>query len=163
MTAVFSECGTYRYQLTRTFDGGTIAFPLVVVMLNPSTADATVDDPTIRRVSGFARAWGHRGMLVLNLFALRSTDPSALRTDADPVGPENDETLRLALEAARNVDAPVLAAWGAHGNLRGRAFRVRHMVEGVRWICLGFTKARDPRHPLYVPASATPVPFGGSA
>ncbi len=163
MTAVFSPCRRWRYQLTRTFVDVPGSFPLVVVMLNPSMADETVDDPTIRRVSGFARSWGHAGLLVLNLFALRSTDPLALRTADDPVGPDNDETLRQSLTAARNVDSPVLAAWGVHGNYRGRAFRVQHMVDGVRWVCLGTTHGGSPRHPLYVPAATSPQPFGGSA
>lgn len=164
MTAVFSPCLTWRYRLSRCWDDVPFgSYPLTVVMLNPSTADETQDDPTIRRVRAFAKAWGHAGIDVLNLFALRSTDPFALSTAADPVGPENDATLRTALAAAKHVDAPVLAAWGVHGGFRGRAFKVTHMVDGVRWICLGTTKEGAPRHPLYVPAKQKPVAFGGAS
>ena len=160
-TADFSPCMRYRYSLTRSWDA--TRSELLVVMLNPSTADAMQDDPTIRRVRGFAERWHNGGVRIMNLFALRATDPRALLTHEEPVGPENDERLRAALE---EVAAPgrtdesskriVLAAWGVHGKLRGRAFRVLHMVADVHWFSLGKTQCGSPRHPLYV-AGATPL------
>lgn len=76
--AEFSGCGRYRYSLRRRWaDGGP---PACWIMLNPSTADAEKDAPTIRRCIGFSKAWGHNALVVVNLFALRSTDPTALRT-----------------------------------------------------------------------------------
>lgn len=162
--AVFSPCGMYRYSLLRDFGMQTPA--LTVVMLNPSTADATKDDPTIRRVIGFAKAAGAGSLQVLNLFAIRATDPREMLTASDPVGPENDEHLARALTNAKQDGRFVLAAWGAHGGHRGRDFHVLHkLVDGVEWRCLGRTHQGHPRHPLYVPKSQGMVPFsaGGGA
>lgn len=164
-TAKFSPCGRYRYTLTRSWDAAKPE-PLVVVMLNPSTADAANDDPTIKRVRGFAESWGWGGILVVNLFAFRSTNPYALREaaerGADPVGPDNDRHLREAQILAKCRGHGVLAAWGAHGALDGRAFRVLHMVDDVPWVCLGLTLGGQPRHPLFVrgdtPLRALAVP-----
>lgn len=151
--AVISPCGTYRYRLTREWDESkpTVAF----VMLNPSTADAEVDDPTIRRVIGFARSWGFGRVWVYNLFALRSTDPDHILRHPDPVGPENDAHLQ-----AIPADIPVVAAWGMHhrGHL-GRAFHVGRMLKG-RLECLGRTNGGHPRHPLYVRGDAQRSRFG---
>lgn len=144
-TARFSDCGTYRYELARRWSHG----PAVAwIMLNPSTADASVDDPTIRRCIQFSRGWGMGGLVVVNLFALRSTDPAALKTAAWPVGPENDDAIHDAIVRSRAV----VAAWGVHGDLRGRADEVREMVAvlGRPLSCLGTTKDGHPRHPLYV-------------
>src|SRR5262245_19133112 len=86
--ALISPCGLYRYWLTRTWDNSLRR--VCWVMLNPSTADAEQDDPTIRRCVGFARSWGAGGIIVVNLFAFRASDPKALLRAADPVGPDND-------------------------------------------------------------------------
>lgn len=149
-TATFSECGTYRYDLTRTWDSGPRA---LFIMLNPSTATAEVLDPTVRRCLGFSRAWGMGSLVVLNLFALRSTDPKALLTHPDPVGPENDATIRRYVEA--QGDMPVVAAWGVHGTLGERDEQVRQLVAdaGVTVLCLGRTRGGHPRHPLYLKSS----------
>lgn len=143
--AVFSECGAYRYRLSRYWgDGLTVGF----VMLNPSTADAEQDDPTIRRCIGFAKSWGGGNLIVGNLFALRSTDPRALLTASDPVGPANDNYLR---EIALQSDI-LVAAWGAHSLAIARGKAVSKILPG-KLHCLGTTKQGHPRHPLYVPAS----------
>jgi len=116
-------------------------------MLNPSTADARRDDPTIRRCVGFARRWGFAQLRVVNLFALRATDPRTLRTVRDPrsiIGPRNDAVLR---REARSADV-IVAAWGAHGALHDRATDVLALLPDVAWQCLGTTKAGLPRHPL---------------
>lgn len=154
--AVLSDCGTYRYRLTRQWNSG--AFRLTWVMLNPSTADAEVDDPTIRRCMGFARAWGYGGIVVVNLFALRATDPRELREHDAPVGPENDEHIRK----VASDGAPVICAWGANVFAAERAASVLEILRhaqgaGVR--CLGTTKGGAPRHPLYVPAATKPAQF----
>ena len=157
--AVFSPCRRYRYTLFR--DLGMQGPQLTVVMLNPSTADAVKDDPTIRRVIGFAKSWGHGSLLVLNLFAIRATDPRAMLAASDPVGPENDAHLIAALNQAKKLGLPVLAAWGAHGGHQGRDFHVLHkLVDGVDWRCLGRTHHGHPKHPLYVPSNTCHQGFG---
>lgn len=149
--AVLSESGRYRYALTRTWApaAGAVCF----VMLNPSTADASEDDPTIRRCIGFARAWGFGRLEVVNLFAWRATDPAALRGVADPVGPENDGHIMRAARGAKLV----IAAWGAHGALLERGEEVRAML-ARRFVVhhLGLTKEGHPRHPLYLRADLQP-------
>lgn len=117
-------------------------------MLNPSTADATQDDPTIRRCVGFAEARSFTHLAVVNLFALRSTDPEMLAVDHDPVGPENDKWIQEEIAKARLV----VVAWGAHQFARERAAHVLKMIPAdLGPVCLGKTKAGYPRHPLYVP------------
>lgn len=152
-SAVLSADGAYRYELRRRWDPGPEA---VWVMLNPSTADAEVDDPTIRRVIGFSRGWGFGGVLVVNLFALRSTNPDALLSPLrDPVGPENDRTLLRAFLTAHTV----VGAWGAHPAAPPRARYVADHIAALagrrRINCLAVTKDGAPRHPLYMPASAS--------
>ncbi len=156
--ALLSNCGRYRYWLTRTWDEGAIA--LRVIMLNPSTADADLDDPTIRRCMAFARREKFGGIVVCNLFALRATDPTALATAEHPIGPLNDQWLADfmdAPQAAFAAGAPhqppmILAAWGADRFARGRAKDVLKMaaLRHVDLRCLGQTKDGAPRHPLYV-------------
>jgi hypothetical protein len=146
--------GRYRYWLTREWQEEDAMNPLVVIGLNPSTADETKDDPTIRRCIQFAKDWGHDSLTMLNLFAFRSTDPMALREAQDPVGPENDEFIRALCECSR-----VLAAWGVHGTLDGRDAVVRKMlreVRGARVQVLGLTKDGHPKHPLYIAAATQP-------
>lgn len=154
-SAVISPDGIYRYELRRIWGDPTRLVGWI--MLNPSTADADLDDPTIRRCVGFAREWGYGGIVVRNLFALRATDPAALKVHPDPVGPENDEWL-----LAAGQDALTICAWGAHGSLRGRGTGVRDLLTagGAQLHHLGLTKDGSPRHPLYLPRTATPVPWG---
>jgi hypothetical protein len=139
--------GAYRYSLHRRW--GHPSLPVATfVMLNPSTADAVTDDPTIRRCRGFARRWGCGGLTVGNLYALRATNPRDLWTAADPVGPRNDAVLDQLVILAGDLGGPVVAAWGAHA----RKDRVDAVL--ARWPdafrCLGVTGAGAPRHPLYV-------------
>lgn len=146
-SASFSRCKQYRYTLTRTWDA---ALPKVMfVGLNPSTADAEVDDPTVRRCVRFARDWGFGGLVLTNLFAYRSTDPQRLKTAADPVGPENDLAIRRACKSVTCV----IVAWGVHGSLDNRDREVLAMLESPH--CLGVTHSGAPRHPLYL-AACTP-------
>ncbi len=150
--AILSPDGRYRYVLQRTWQPETLR--LTFVMLNPSTADATVDDPTIRRCIGFARRQNFGGIRVVNLYAWRATDPRELRRAIDPVGPDNDEHLREALIVAREQKVPVVAAWGTHADAyRVRAVR-RLAGEDYPWQSLGVTKDGHPKHPLYVRADA---------
>jgi hypothetical protein len=143
-TARLSEDGVYRYELTRVWDRGPL---LGWILLNPSTADADIDDPTIRRLIGFTRSAGLAGLIVVNLFALRSPDPKTLRSHPDPVGPSNDEAI---VRATLRVDR-IVAAWGADAMATERADAVRKLVGASKsLLCLGTTNTGAPRHPLYV-------------
>jgi hypothetical protein len=134
---------------------------LAIVMLNPSTADAERDDPTIRRCIAFAVRERFGGVEICNLFALRATAPANLKAADDPVGPDNDRHLRDLF--ARH--AQVLAAWGVHGGHRGRAEAIVRLAArlGVALTCLGRTAQGQPRHPLYVRGDSAILPFAGQA
>jgi len=152
--ATIDPTGRYRYSLWREWDasGPRVAF----VLLNPSTADADRDDPTVRRCIGLARAWGCGSLEVVNLFACRATNPGVLREVADAVGPENERYLR---EAARRAQRIVLA-WGARGGLHGRdRVILRLLGTGDPLDCLGTTRDGQPRHPLYVSNTTVPIPY----
>lgn len=156
--AAISDCTRYRYWLKRWWDDDAAKPWACFVMLNPSTADAAKDDPTIRRCTLFARAWGCVGIYVVNLFALRSPNPALLRTVVNPVGPDNDWHIKQAFELAKG---PIVAAWGAHPFAATRARSVRELVAGVEMKCLGTTKGGHPKHPLYV-ADGTPLVSWGA-
>lgn len=141
--ATISEDGLYRYGLLRRWTDGN---PLAYVMLNPSTADATLDDQTIRRCMFYARRDGYGGIYVLNLYAYRTADPKTMFRQPDPVGPKNDEFLYRHLWAARIQARPVVAAWGMNAPAE-RVEQVMALVPGVDWRCLGVTKDGHPRHP----------------
>lgn len=137
--------GAYRYTLTRAWN---LLLPQICfLLLNPSTADAVTQDATIRKCTGFAKNWGAGGILVLNLFAYRSTNPRALQGAEDPVGPRNDAVLYTELRKG-----PVVCGWGQSGpprlvEQRREALR----AFGFQAKCLGTTQSGEPRHPLYVP------------
>lgn len=147
--AEFSPCKRYRYTLTRIWDP---AKPLINwIALNPSTADAVSDDPTIRREIGFSKAWGLGGMVKTNIFAWRSTDPHILAAIADPVGEKNDWWIR---EVAGRA-AIVVVAWGNWGAVNGRGTWVFHkLLAGRPVYCLGVNANGHPKHPLYLRADA---------
>lgn len=160
MSAVLDPTRTYRYRLDRAV--GPQAKMVLFVMLNPSTADETQDDPTIRRCIAFAKREGCGRLVVCNLYALRATDPAALRTAADPRGPENEEHLR---RAAAEADL-IVAAWGTNHLGGVWPFRVAAILaERKPLYTLKRTAKGDPGHPLYVAANAPLVklaePAGG--
>lgn len=156
--AVISPCSLYRYILTRTWDPSLT--PLVFCMLNPSTADAFQNDPTIRKCIGFARRMGHGGIVVVNLFAYRSTNPDVLNdppVDVDMIGPDNDAWIKHAFGLGSRE--PVLA-WGsfAHGAVPVRVQRVvelAHQMAATTYAIGVNEKSNTPRHPLMT-AYATP-------
>lgn len=143
-SAYLSECGRYRYTLIRRWGSGPCA---TFVMLNPSIADAERNDNTITRCIGFAQRWGMAGLVVVNLYALISTDPKGLWLVDDPIGPENDTILRRMAAGAITDGRPLVAAWGANA----RPERVAQVLElpGMdRLTALGVTKFGAPKHPL---------------
>lgn len=154
--ALLSGDGLYRYRLTRTWAEGK---PVNFLMLNPSIADASIDDPTIRRCIGFAKQWGYPGLIVTNLFAFRATDPRDLFRAEDPVGDEND----VAILAAAMDASIVVAAWGAHQRARERARHVLHLLRkniGPVY-CIATTVSGLPVHPLYQPREFKPRLYEG--
>lgn len=162
-TAAISDCGRYRYELTRVWDKDRRE--VVFLMLNPSTADALADDRTIEKCCRFARRWGWGGIRVYNLFAWRATDPDQLSGVEDPIGPENDGYI---FRGTRN--RPVVAAWGSSTVMRGdvdmlraRAHAVCRLLEQCKqenplFVLSALVVNQDghPRHPLYV-REATPL------
>ncbi len=156
-SAEISEDGLYRYSLTRRWEpSGPVA---LWVMLNPSTANAEVDDPTIRRCISFSQRFRCAALEVVNLFAYRSTDPKKLRAVDDPIGPDN---LRTILVSAKNASL-VIAAWGEHERHSFDVAREDALVRSLACfapvLCLGRTKRGFPRHPLYVAGSKDPEIF----
>ena len=151
-SAVFSLNSVYRYELCRRWllGQGICCF----LMLNPSTAGEKENDPTVTRCIDFAERWGYRGLSVGNIFALRSTDPSLIKTHQDPVGPENDLHLSWIIRACDLV----VCAWGNDGKISGRGARVRAMVErlGKAPHVLRLNKDGSPAHPLYLPGILKP-------
>lgn len=148
--ALLSACGAYRYRLWRLWDD--IAPVMVWVMLNPSTADADDDDPTIRKCVGFARAHHHGGIIVVNLFAWRATNPKELPPLPDyiRIGPENDAHIQWAINAP--LLATIIGGWGAERFARHRATTVGVNIQARRPMhCFGKSKDGAPKHPLYLP------------
>jgi len=166
-SASFSFDRRYRFKLRRTFEGSGLVGLVNFVMLNPSTADATENDPTVVRCQGFARRWGFRGLTITNLYALRATKPAALWAVGDPIGipplGDNDDWLRL---AAVECDRLVVA-WGGAAE-RSRAEHVLGILSHValrrawaRPMCFGVTRSGEPFHPLYQRRDAELVAFPG--
>lgn len=184
--AEISACGKYRYRLWREWrlhpapaqwdmwseDDGTpivdgagaqLGEPkaCVFIMLNPSTADGSEDDPTIRRCVGFARAWGYDRLEVVNLFAYRATDPAtllALTHEYDPVGVRNQHHFDQVLFYGYPIGV-IVCAWGAHGAHLGQDETALGWLREHERFALGLTKGGHPRHPLYVSAETPLAPF----
>ena len=151
--AIISDDGLYRWILTRNWESGLGI--VAVIGLNPSTADANIDDPTIRRTVNFAKMWNFRGLIMMNLFALRSTDPKLLKVTEDPVGPRNEEMFSKILPRCNRI----VCAWGVGGVLNGQDKKALQWVinSGHKPYVLRLTKAGHPSHPLYLPKDLYPV------
>lgn len=149
--ALFSECRRYRYALWRVwdFDLPQAAF----IGLNPSTADESQDDPTLRRCIGYARRWGFGGLVMLNLFAYRTPHPAQLRCVQDPIGAQNDAALARWLPLVRLT----IVCWGDQGRWLGRDQAVLRCI--AQPFCLRLTRQGNPAHPLFLPADLRPIPF----
>jgi hypothetical protein len=164
--AYISPDGVYRYRLTRSWISEAVPGRhgyVTFILLNPSTADGEVDDPTVRRCINFAKRLGMDGLMIANLFALRASNPRALLTAKDPIGPENDANILGACLLARQI----IAGWGVQegdlGHLMAkRIAEVRSKLAAagdhpMDLYALGETRSGAPRHPLYVPAGAEPL------
>jgi hypothetical protein len=126
---------------------------LMVIGLNPSTADEMTDDPTIRRCIDFAKRWGFSALCMTNLFAFRATDPEVMKADEEPKGYMNDDHL---FDIAKGAGM-ILAAWGKHGSHKDRAATVAAMLESFEIHALAINKDGSPKHPLYVAAATIPA------
>lgn len=156
-TAELSDDGLYRYRLNRIW--GDPQHLLRFIMLNPSTADALIDDPTIRRCIGFARALKFDGITVLNLYAFRATKPADLWRAAETTGGRrNDLALRNTLISAQEQEAPVIAAWGTNAK-PDRVAWLASLPGAEQLHALSITKAGAPGHPLYLPGDCLPIPW----
>lgn len=152
--AVFSDCGKYRYQLTRHWED---RLPMVMfLMLNPSTADGLQDDPTIRRCIGFAKSWGYGSLVVANLFAYRSTDPDGLLAAEEPVGPDNLEWVEKSAAMARKI----VCAWGNAPIIKKLSKKLGSdflPVSGTdKLFYIKMSKSGTPWHPLFI-TGGTPL------
>lgn len=161
MVSNFSPCRKYRYTLWREWTDDLfvnrtqpVGSYLMVIGLNHSKADETLDDPTIRRCKDFAKRWGFQALCMTNLFAWRATDPREMKRQSDPTGPENDDWLyQTAHEAGM-----ILCAWGKHGSHLGRAeFVVKTLLVSADLYCLKRNLDGSPQHPLYVNANTLPI------
>jgi len=146
----------YRYTLHR---GWAPGLRCCWIMLNPSTATDTTDDPTLRRCIRFSSGWGFGQLVVVNLFALRATKPAGLANHTDPIDPDND----TAILAVAHHAAQVSCACEAHQWATPRARTVTNLLHGTPLSCLGITQHGHPRHPLYVKAITALTPFRGAA
>lgn len=146
----FSDDRVYRYVLKRAW-GSQFGRYVQFIGLNPSTADETQDDPTIRRCINYAKAWGYDGLVMTNIFAFRATDPRVMRAHPEPIGPANQATL---IDVNWYADLSV-ACWGAHGEFMGRGEAVRAALKDLH--VLKLTKDGHPGHPLYLRSDLSPV------
>lgn len=163
---IFSSDRKYRYTLWRDwfddlFDHGAYAAPVPVYVmfigLNPSTADETQDDPTIRRCKAFAKSWGYSAICMTNLFAWRATSPKDMKKVGNPVGEDNQHYL-LSIASKAGL---VIAAWGANGIHRQQDLTVRNWLNeiGVKLMCIRKTDKGHPEHPLYLPKDLKPIVY----
>jgi len=160
--ALLSDCGKYRFVLWREFEDVDEGYVVNFVMLNPSTADAEKDDPTVRRCMGFARQLGARQLFITNLYAYRATDPKDLQDNGFPVGQHND---RYLLQHAGCSDI-VVCAWGSRGQPERQHHVARLLGSRKTLYCLGTTRGGSPRHPLFLAKDTPflqyiPAPGGG--
>jgi len=150
--AHFSKSKIYRYYLERRWGGKS---SLMVIGLNPSTADAIKNDPTVTRCINFAKTWGYGGLYMMNLFAIRSTDPKGMFTHPKPIGIENDKWLVKIACRSRLI----LCAWGNHGFHLDRDISVQELLKNKKLYCLEKNVTGTPKHPLYCKADLLPKPY----
>ena len=157
MSAVISECGQYRYVLKRSIPSILRwVRPVLFIMLNPSRADATVNDPTLRSILRICEHQGFTELTVVNLFAMRSPHPENLKKHSDPIGPENDKYIELEVQRHFNTGTRV-AAWGKNKFAQKRAEQIEKKFGPFD--CLGFNKDSSPKHPLFLPKTTPLEPF----
>jgi len=153
--AILSPDRRYRYVLTRIWDNTKKS--CCFIGLNPSTADEFVDDNTVRRCIEYAKEWGYGRLNLVNIFAVRGTNPSILKEVDDPIGTDND---RWIIETCKISDL-VIAAWGNHGTYRARGAKIINLVPNIHYLKL--TKLGQPAHPLYLKKILLPIALEASS
>ncbi|RDC60878.1 hypothetical protein HME9302_02094 [Alteripontixanthobacter maritimus] len=148
--AILSDCENYRFFLERSWDDDLPKLP--ACMLNPSTGDADEDDPTIRRLTHFAKRWGYGGLAIVNLYPLRASEPSVMWASDKRSHDDNDQWLDAIIVVAKNSGNKLLIAWGNDGAWEGEADqfiqRVKKCSKTVELVTLGKTGHSNPRHPM---------------
>jgi len=156
--ATVSACGTYRYHLWRSWDENRPH--LTFLMLNPSTADALSDDPTLRRISKISREFGYGGVDVLNLYAFRSPHPSILAKAKSPHGPHQTHYLSQQIIKLQNTQTPLVLAWGNHAKTADTQDILHRLTQAeITLTTLGLTKQHQPMHPLFSPTPPKLYPY----
>ncbi len=156
-TAIFSPDRLYRYELIRIWD--VTKRIAIFICLNPSTADETVDDPTLTRCIGYAMDWGYGGVVMLNIFACRATKQNDMMRKEYPIGPRNDEILKRYLDMDFTL---YLAGWGDGGRHLNRGVEVANIFKD-KLRCLNVNESGHPTHPLYLKKDLKPIPYGVGA
>lgn len=152
--AYFGDSTNYRYTLWRRWSECRVSEMMAVIGLNPSTADSVNNDPTIRRCIDFAKRWQFQGLIMLNLFSWRATDPAVMIKQIDPIGRENDDAIKEICSHAGRV----MLAWGNDGVHMGRAEKVLSMIKPLcNPVFLKRNASGQPAHPLYVHSSTQPI------
>lgn len=159
--AIFSDDRMYRYILTRTWD--TTKPYIIFVGLNPSTADETEDDNTIKKLVRYSKRWGYGGIIMTNIFAFRATQPKDMKKAEDPIGPDNDRYLCNIISSGQATT--VVAMWGNHGVYKQRGERVKQLLNEMEFKgyinlkCFEISKQGQPKHPLFLSETLDPISF----
>ncbi|WP_439882182.1 DUF1643 domain-containing protein [Pontibacter sp. MBLB2868] len=149
--AVISKDERYRYVLWRIWDSELKH--VTFIGLNPSYADGRTDDPTIKKLIKLTKSWGYGGFYIVNLFALRATDPNTLYHSPNPTGNDNDEYIKKYSETATKI----ILMWGNHGVLKNRDKEVLGLIHSP--YCIGYNKNGTPKHPLYLKSNSPLLDF----
>jgi len=153
--AIISSDDKYRYVLSRIWDESKSK--VMIIGLNPSTADASYDDPTIRKCIKYAKSWGYGGIYMLNLFAFRASKPKIMFSVDEPIGVENNQYL---MDYSLKCDK-VVCAWGSDGNYKNRSSEIKSKLSNLHY--LARNKSGEPSHPLYLKPELTPIRFNSEA
>ena len=149
--AIFSKCNKYRYSLSRIWDAEKQR--CLFIGLNPSTAGASEEDPTIRKLIAYTRSWGYGGFQICNLFAIRSSNPQIISKCDDPIGQLNTNYLHAAI-ASNHKHILIWGNWGEqHDDIEELLERIQEPL------CLGHNMNGSPKHPLYLSKTVVPIPF----
>lgn len=153
-SAVFSDDMLYRYILRRKWSGGN-GKVVVWIMLNPSVADHELEDNTVRRCCLYAQDWGYSGIVIVNIFAYRDTDPAKMKKYHAPIGKDNDKYILEVIEDEET--GLIIGGWGQHGSHLNRNTKIKELLAHKTINCLGKTKCGNPLHPLYLKKDTIPV------